>query len=149
MQKNMLLTFFSDNCTFCRLGSNPKMEKSQYLNNGNQYEYQKWLRHSSLWTSPPDIGLRFCIAIFVFWSAKLLKNIELTWSFFTNVHLYKTSNLWKFYKNWTSIPKVMGWSVKYLTDYLTAFSSSISSKERKSFAKKITFLKIWKNCSIS
>lgn len=123
------------------------MDKLQYFNNGKKYEYQNWLTYSPLWTSRTDIGLlwlwlhtdilqtRFYFCILV---CKIAKNYQRHLKLFTNVYFYKINNLAKFSENWTSIPKVMDWSVNYLTDYLTVFSSRIFSQVRKSVTKKKT-----------
>ena len=76
----------------------------------------------------------FCILV-----CKVAKNYQIHLKLFTNIYPYKINNLRKFYENWTSILKVIGWSVKYLTDYLTVFSSRISRQVRKCLTRNETF----------
>ena len=107
-----------------RLGSIPKMgKKMQYLINDSQYEHQNWLRYSSLWASPTDVGLPWLhLRIDVYWPdfifvlRSVTKNYQIHLQLLTNVHYNKINKLRKFYQNWTSILKVMGLSVSYLTN---------------------------------
>ena len=124
-QKNILSKFFRTFVHFTdQIRIDPKNgKKMQYLINDSQYEYQNWLRYSSLWASPTDVGLSWLhlrIDVyrpdFMFVLRSAAKNYQIHLQLLTNVHYNKIHKLRKFYQNWTSILKVMDLPVSYLTN---------------------------------